>query len=75
MQPRKVVGSVDTSEFLVAVGASARLPRRARAWAGIKPAVVVALLVAGILAAPLAAWLVRLVPARVLGAAVGGSSA
>ena len=34
--------------------------------------VVAALLVGGVIAAPIAAWLVRVVPAQLLGAAVGG---
>lgn len=33
---------------------------------------LVALLLGGLIAAPIAAWLVRKLPARVLGAAVGG---
>ena len=71
MQPRKVIGSIDTSEFLVAVGASLGF-LVGLSLSEIEPGVVAALLVAGVLAAPLAAWVVRLVPARILGAAVGG---
>ncbi|WP_040156810.1 sulfite exporter TauE/SafE family protein [Mobilicoccus massiliensis] len=71
MEPRKVVGSIDTSEFLVSVAASAGF------LVGIGHQVVVpgmalALLAGGLVAAPIAAWLVRLVPPRVLGSAVGG---
>lgn len=40
--------------------------------AGIDTAWVVALLVGGLIAAPIAAWLVRHIPPRVLGSAVGG---
>jgi uncharacterized protein len=71
LEPRKVVGSIDTSEFVVAVGASigflAALGTEGvnLAWAG-------ALLAGGVVAAPFAAWLVRHLPARVLGVAAGG---
>ena len=71
MTPRKVVGSTDTSEFLVAVGASLGF-LVGLSLSEIDLAVVGALLASGVLAAPLAAWVVRIVPARVLGAGVGG---
>lgn len=70
-EPRKVIGSVDTSEFLVALSASIgfllALGSQGVAWK-----YVLALLIGGIVAAPLAAWLVRLVTAGLLGASVGG---
>jgi uncharacterized protein len=71
MEPRKVIGSIDTSEFLVAVAASGGFLIGLGSQ-GIDFAWVAGLLVGGVIAAPLAAWVVRLVPARVLGAAVGG---
>jgi uncharacterized protein len=71
MEPRKVIGSVDTSEFLVAVAASAGFLIGLGAEQIPLP-VVGALLVGGVLAAPLAAWLVRKLPAGILGVAVGG---
>jgi uncharacterized protein len=71
VEPRKVVGSIDTSEFLVAVGASLGF-LMALGSEGIDFAWVGALLVGGILAAPLAAFLVRHMPARILGVAAGG---
>jgi len=71
MEPRKVVGSVDTSEFLVALFASlgflAALGSQGMDWG-----VVAALLAGGVVAAPLAAWLVQRVTARLLGTLVGG---
>ena len=71
LEPRKVVGSVDTGEFLVALGASigflVALP-----LGDLDFAIVGALLAGGLIAAPIAAWLVRNLPARVLGTAVGG---
>jgi uncharacterized membrane protein YfcA len=71
MEPRKVVGSVDTSEFLVALAASIGFLVGLGSQ-GVKPAIILPLLAGGVVAAPLAAWLVQLMTARVLGAAVGG---
>jgi uncharacterized membrane protein YfcA len=71
MEPRKIVGSVDTSEFLVALAASVGF-LLALGSQGVRWDVVAALLAGGVVAAPLAAWLVRIVTARLLGAAVGG---
>ncbi len=71
LEPRKVVGSIDTSEFLVTVGASAGF-LVALSFSEINVGWLVALLLGGLIAAPIAAWLVRKLPARVLGAAVGG---
>ncbi|MFF1679977.1 sulfite exporter TauE/SafE family protein [Streptomyces sp. NPDC058256] len=71
MEPRKVIGSIDTSEFLVAVAASLgflfSLGSQGLNWGW-----VLSFLLGGLVAAPVAAWLVRLVPPRVLGSAVGG---
>jgi uncharacterized membrane protein YfcA len=70
-EPRKVIGSVDTSEFLVALAASIgfllSLGSQGIAWT-----YVAALLIGGLAAAPLAAWLVRHVTASLLGVSVGG---
>ena len=71
MEPRKVNGSIDTSEFLVAVAASLGF-LFALGNQGIDAGWVAALLVGGLVAAPLAAWLVRHVPPRLLGSLVGG---
>lgn len=71
MEPRKVIGSVDTSEFLVALAASIGF-LLALGSQGVKWSYVFALLAGGVVAAPIAAWLVQLVTARLLGAAVGG---
>ena len=71
MEPRTVIGTVSTSEFVVAASASVgfliSLDRSLFVWP-----VVVALLVGGSIAAPIAAWLVRYLHPRVLGALVGG---
>jgi uncharacterized protein len=71
MEPRKVVGTVDTSEFLVSVAASIGF-FVALSFAEIPWSIVAALLIGGVIAAPLAAFVVRLLPARILGTAVGG---
>lgn len=71
LEPRKVVGSVSTTEFVVAVGGSLgflfamhteQIPWR----------FTLALLAGGVLAAPIAAYLVRHLAPRVLGVAAGG---
>jgi uncharacterized membrane protein YfcA len=69
--PRKVIGSIDAGEFIVAVAASAGFlvgigsENIDFAWVGV-------LLLGGVVAAPIAAWLVRHIPPRILGSAVGG---
>ncbi|OLT43715.1 permease [Serinicoccus sp. CNJ-927] len=71
MEPRKVVGSISASEFLVALAASLGF-LVGLGHQGINPTWVLALLAGGVVAAPIAAFLVRIVPARLLGVAVGG---
>ena len=71
MEPRKVVGTVSTSEFLVASAASVGfLVSLDRSLVALP--VVAALLAGGLVAAPVAAWLVRFLHPRLLGAAIGG---
>jgi uncharacterized membrane protein YfcA len=71
LEPRKVIGSIDTSEFVVALGASLGF-----LWAlgsqGINFAWALALLAGGAIAAPIAAFVVRRLAPRVLGVAAGG---
>lgn len=71
LEPRKVVGSIDTSEFVVAVGGSLGFLFALTAQ-GIDWGIVTALLIGGVIAAPIAAWLVKHLPARILGVAAGG---
>lgn len=71
MEPRKVVGTVDTSEFLVALCASVGF-LVSLSFAEIPLGLTAALLAGGVLAAPIAAWLVRRLHPRVLGTAVAG---
>jgi len=71
MEPRKVVGTVDTSEFIVALAASIGF-LISLSFAQVPWGIVGALLIGGLVAAPIAAWIVRHLNARVLGTAVGG---
>jgi uncharacterized membrane protein YfcA len=71
MEPRTVIGSIDTSEFLVALAASGGFLLSLGSQ-GIDLAWVAGLLLGGLIAAPIAAWLVRHIPPRLLGALVGG---
>ncbi|GAA1507697.1 hypothetical protein BJ978_000737 [Agromyces terreus] len=71
IEPRKVIGSIDTSEFLVSVAASIGF-LIGLGTGGFDLGWVLALLIGGVLAAPLAAWLVRKLPPRLLGSLVGG---
>jgi uncharacterized membrane protein YfcA len=71
MEPRKVIGSIDTSEFVVAVGGSLGF-LMALGSQGIRWDIALALLLGGAVAAPVAAWLVRHIAPRVLGVAAGG---
>jgi uncharacterized protein len=71
MEPRKVIGSIDTSEFLVALAASLGFLLSLGSQ-GVDARWALGLLAGGLVAAPLAAWLVRHVPPRLLGSLVGG---
>lgn len=71
LEPRKVVGSIDTSEFVVAIGGSLGF-LFALGSQGINFGYAGVLLAGGVVAAPFAAWLVKHLAARVLGVATGG---
>ncbi len=71
MAPNIVVGSVNTAEVVVAVAAVGSL-LGAIGTGGIDVALVVAMLAGGIVAAPVAAFTVKRVPARMLGLGVAG---
>jgi uncharacterized protein len=72
LEPRKVIGSVDAGEFLVALGASVGF-LVALTWRDIPLAMVLLLLAGGVVAAPLAAYLVRRLSPRRLGVIVGAA--
>jgi uncharacterized membrane protein YfcA len=71
MQPRRVIGTVSASEFLVALGASigflVSLGSQVIVWDALA-----VLLLGGLIAAPVAAWLVRHLDHRLLGVVVAG---
>lgn len=71
MQPRKIIGTVSGSEFIVAGAASIGF-LLALGSAGIDPAIVAMMLLGGAIAAPLSAWLVSRIDDRALGTSVGG---
>jgi hypothetical protein len=71
MEPRRVIGSIDTSEFLVALAASLGFLLSLGSQ-GVNFVWVAGLLGGGLVAAPIAAWLVRHIPPRMLGSMVGG---
>jgi uncharacterized protein len=72
LEPRKVIGSVDAGEFLVALGASIGF-LISLTWKDIPLATVLLLLSGGLVAAPLAAYLVRRLSPRKLGVIVGAA--
>ena len=71
LAPNRVSGTVSASEFVVAVAASAGFIVGIGA-AGVRLDYVAALLVGGLVAAPIAAYLVRHMNPRILGVIVGG---
>ncbi len=71
LEPRQVIGSVNTSEIAVALSAATGFAL----FIGFKPVHwlwVSTLMLGGIVAAPIAAWLVKVLTPRMLGAMVGG---
>ncbi|HEY6416490.1 MAG TPA: sulfite exporter TauE/SafE family protein, partial [Acidimicrobiales bacterium] len=70
LEPRMVIGSVSASELLVTLAASAGF-LIGIGGEGIQASLVLALLVGGVVAAPLAAWLVHHTDASALGVVVG----
>jgi uncharacterized protein len=71
LEPRKVIGSVDTAEFGVSCAASLGF-LIGIGVAGIHWGFALALLAGGLVAAPVAAYLIKIAPAHLLGVAVGG---
>jgi uncharacterized membrane protein YfcA len=71
VRPRFAIGSVNTAEIAVAsTSAFSLLASVGRG--GFNMGVLVAMLIGGLVAAPVAAWVIRLVPARPMGIAVAG---
>lgn len=70
--PRTVIGSVSASEFLVASAASAGFILGLGSEFFDNIPIIAGLAIGGVIAAPLAAYLVSRVPSTILGTAVGG---
>mgnify|MGYP003575477269 CR=1 FL=1 len=68
---RKVIGTVDTSEFAVSVSATLGF-LISIGWEEVNWFWVLTLMLGGVIAAPIAAWLVRKLPSYLLGVIVGG---
>jgi len=71
LAPRIAIGSVNTAEVAVAFVASGSL-LASIGGGGIDVGMVIAMIAGGVLAAPLAAWVIKFLPSRALGVAVGG---
>ena len=71
LEPRKVIGSISAAEFAVVVAGSAGF-LLGLGLAGVNLPWVAVLLAGGVVAAPVAAWLARHIPPRMLGSLVGG---
>lgn len=71
LAPNRVVGTVSASEFIVAIAASLGF-FFGIGVAGVRFDYVIALLVGGLIAAPIAAYMVRHLNPRLLGVVVGG---
>ena len=71
LEPNRVIGTVSASEFVVAVAASAGF-LFGIGVAGVRLDYVAALLLGGLIAAPIAAYMVRHLNPRTLGVVVGG---
>ncbi len=71
MAPNRVIGTMNAAEFLVAVAASVGfiigLGVSALAWD-----ILIPLMLGGIIAAPIAAWIAHRLPMRIMGVTVGG---
>jgi hypothetical protein len=70
MEPRRVIGTVSASEFLVSLGASAGFIL-ALPWHNIDLRLVASLFIGGAIAAPFSAWLTHHLDRNTLGTAIG----
>ena len=71
MAPSRVIGTVNAAEFIVAVAASAGF-LVGLGLAAIDLSILVPLMIGGMVAAPIAAWIAHRLPMRIMGVAVGG---
>ncbi|MFJ7747801.1 sulfite exporter TauE/SafE family protein [Peribacillus sp. NPDC097295] len=71
MTARKAVGTIDTSEFAIAFFGSLGFIL-SLGWGAVNWFWVAALIIGGVVAAPIAAYFVRILPAHLMGVLVGG---
>lgn len=71
MAPSRVVGTMNAAEFIVAVSASAGFII-GLGFAALDWRILLPLMLGGMLAAPIGAWVAHRLPMRVMGVAVGG---
>lgn len=71
MKARNVIGSVDASEFAVALSSTAGF-LLSLGVSNINWDWALALAIGGVIAAPIAAWIVKILPSQLLGVLVGG---
>ena len=71
MEPRKVIGSADTSEFAIAVSSTLGF-LLTLGWTNINLQWVLALMLGGVIRSSYRAWLVKIIPTNLLGTLVGG---
>jgi len=69
-EPRKVVGTVNLAEFFITIVISATFIATI-GWESFSWDLVIALIIGGIIAAPIAAYLCKRMPAKVLGILIG----
>src|SRR5699024_10440676 len=71
LEPRYAIGTVSASEFFVALSASISFIIFL-GWSQINLGLVISLSIGGLIAAPLAAWLVKILPMNILAVCVSG---
>ena len=71
LEPRYAIGTVSASEFFVTISASISFIIFL-GWSQINWGLVIALSIGGLIAAPFAAWLVKILPMNILAVCVGG---
>jgi len=69
-EPRKVVGTVNLAEFFVTIAISATFIATI-GWESFKWDLVIVLIIGGVIAAPIAAYLCKRMPAKALGILIG----
>lgn len=71
MAPNRVIGTVNAAEFVVTLAACVGF-FVGLGLGAIDPRIVLPLMIGGMIAAPLAAWVAKRLPMRIMGVAVGG---